>query len=243
MLSDDARKAIEDEEALRHEVRKRLDAAAPPPPPPAPPPPPKVTFGKRVYEFFNSSLGMWLLSSVVLTGGAAMLQRIQHDHEQAQTNRQTVAQHRFEITNRLDEMEYALRRAKTVGQAKTALDGMFKSRVPLAPELQNRSLGSLFLTLSQMLEGTEQQRSEQAMTFVRRLEEAELSLQDHGDDNAKLDDRQKLHLHKLIKSIKALHLRDTEHPGTAAEQKADTAAGPDTGKATGTSPKPANQIR
>lgn len=230
MLNEDTRKAIEDEEALRHEVRKRLDAASPPPPPPSPP---KITFGKRVFDFFNSALGMWLLSSVVLTGGAAILQRVQHDHEQAQSNRQTVSQHRFEITNRLDEMEYSLRRAKTVGQAKTALDGMFKSRVPLAPELQNRSLGSLFLTMSQMLEGTEQQRSEHALTFVRRLEEAELSLQDHGDDNAKLDDRQKAHLHKLIKSIKALHLRDASQPNPMAEEKPGTApAG-----------KPASQMR
>ena len=209
MLNDEQRKAIEDEEALRHEIRRKLDAAMPPAPAPSPA---KPTFGKRVFDFFNSALGLWLLSSVVLTGGAAWLQRIQHDHEVAQKDRQTIVQHRFEITNRLDEMQYALRRAQTVGQAKAALDGMYKSRAPLAPELQNRSLASMFLTLTQMLEGTEQQRSERALAFVRYLEEAEFALHEHPDDSAPLDRKQKEHLHKLIASIKALHLRDPQNP-------------------------------
>jgi hypothetical protein len=86
MLTDEQRQIIEAEEQLRHEVRKRLDAENPPPPPP-PPPPQHHGFGKRLFDFFNSSVGMWLLSSVVLTGGAALLQNIQHNHEVAQTNR------------------------------------------------------------------------------------------------------------------------------------------------------------
>ena len=214
MLNDDQRKTIEDDEALRHEVRKRLEASASPGPTPSPP---KPTFGKRVFEFFNSALGMWLLSSVVLTGGAAMLQRIQHDHDQAMRDSQTVIQHRFEITNRLDEMLYALRRSHTVGQAKAALDGMYKSRAPLAPELQNRSLASMFLTLRQMLEGTEQQRTERALAFVRYLEESEFALHEHTDDSAPLDKKQRDHLHKLISAIKALHLHDPQHRSPAVE--------------------------
>jgi hypothetical protein len=77
-----------------------------------------------VFEFFNSSVGMWLLSSVVLTGGAALLQNIQHNHEVAQQNRQQLSTHRFEITHRLDQMEYGLRRAKTVSEAKAAMDNI-----------------------------------------------------------------------------------------------------------------------
>ncbi|MBI2736973.1 MAG: hypothetical protein HYX38_10565 [Rhodospirillales bacterium] len=204
MLTDDQRQIIEAEEQLRHEVRRRLDTENPPPPPP-PAPEPKVGIGKRVFDFFNSSVGMWLLSSVVLTGGAALLQNIQHNHEIAQQNRQQLSTHRFEITHRLDQMEYGLRRAKTVGEAKTAMDNMFKSKYPLTPELQNRSLASLYLGMYQLLSGTEQEKSQQAMTFVRRLEEAELSLQAETDDNDKLDDKQKALMHKLIKSIQALH--------------------------------------
>ena len=87
---------------------------------------------------------MWLLSSVVLTGGAAILQQIQHDHEIAQKNRQDLSSHKFEIQHRLDSMIFLLRRAKTVGDAKNALNGVFKSAIPLTPELQNRSLASLY---------------------------------------------------------------------------------------------------
>lgn len=205
MLSDEQRRIIEAEEQVRHEVRSRLNAENPPPPPPPPPLPPPDSFGKRIFDFFNSSVGMWLLSSVVLTGGAALLQNIQHSHEIAQQNRQQLATHRFEITHRLDQMEYGLRRATTVGEAKAAMDGMFKSKFPLTPELQNRSLASLYLTMYELLSGTERQKSEQAMNFIRRLEEAETSLQAKTDDNDKLDENQKELMHKLIKSIKALH--------------------------------------
>jgi hypothetical protein len=200
MLTDEQRQIIEAEEQVRHEMRKRMDAENPPPPPPQ-----HYGFGKRIFDFFNSSVGMWLLSSVVLTGGAALLQNIQHNHEVAQTNRQQLATHRFEITHRLDQMEYGLRRAKTVGEAKAAMDNMFKSKYPLTPELQNRSLASLYLSMYQLLSGSEQQKSEQAMTFIRRLEEAETSLQAETNDNDKLDETQKGLMHKLIKSIKALH--------------------------------------
>ena len=85
-------------------------------------------------------------------------------------------------------MEFGLRRAKTVGEAKAAMDGMFKAKFPLTPELQNRSLGSLYLTMHQLLSGSSQQKSEEAMTFIRRLEEAELSLQDETDDKELLDE-------------------------------------------------------
>ena len=205
MLTEEQRKIIEAEEEVRHEVRVRLATENPVPLPP-PPPEPTVPFSKRIFDFLNSSVGMWLLSSVVLTGGAALLQNIQHSHEIEMKNREQLATHRFEITNRLDQMEYGLRRAKTVGDAKAAMDGIFKSKFPLTPELQNRSLGSLYLTMHELMTGTDQQKSEQALIFVRRLEEAELSLQEQKNDDAPLDEKQKEYLHKIVKSIKELHL-------------------------------------
>jgi len=205
MLTDEQRQIIEAEEQLRHEVRRRLDSENPPPPPP-PPPPPHHGFGKRMFDFLNSSVGMWLLSSIVLTGGAALLQNIQHNHEVAQQNRQQLATTRFEVMHRLDGMEHGLRHAKTVGEAKAAMEGVNKSKFPLTPELQNRSLGSLYLTMHQLLQGSDQEKSAKAMTFIRRLEDAELSLQAETDNNDKLDEAQKEHMHKLVKSIKALHL-------------------------------------
>lgn len=156
-------------------------------------------------DFLNSGVGMWLLSSVVLTGGAALIQNIQHTHEVEQKNREQLAAHRFEVTHRLDEMEYGLRRAKTVGEAKAAMDGMFKSKFPLTAELQNRSLGSLYLTMLQLVNASDDKRSTKVMDFISRLEEAELALQTQPDDK-ELDTDQREQLRKLLKSIKDLHL-------------------------------------
>lgn len=203
-IDDDRRRQIEAEEELRHAVRRRLDAehgVAPP----APPPPEPDGIGKKIMDFLNSSVGMWLLSSVVLTGGAALIQNIQHQHEIDQKNREQLAQHKFEVTHRLDEMEYGLRRAKTVGEAKAAMDGMFKSKFPLTADLQNRSLASLYLTMLQLVNAEDDKRSAQVMEFIRRLEEAELALQSEPDDKP-LDAGQRDQMSKLLKSVKNLHL-------------------------------------
>jgi hypothetical protein len=201
VIDEARRRQIEAEETLRYQVRKRLDAehgvvAAPPA---------KHGWGKKVLDFLNSSVGMWLLSSVVLTGGAALIQNIQHRHEIEQKNREQLSAHKFEVTHRLDQMEYGLRRAKTVGDAKTAMDGMFKSKFPLTADLQNKSLGSLYLTMLQLVSGSDDQKSAEVMDFIRRLEEAELALQAEPDDKP-LDTEQREHLRKLLKSIKNLHL-------------------------------------
>ena len=113
MLTDDELKRIAAEEHYRQTIRKSLEAetvalAAPAPPPP---PPEHHGFGHRVFEFLNSSVGMWLLSSVVLTGGAAIIQQIQHDHEARLQNRQTLSTHRFEIHHRLVNLTFLLRGA------------------------------------------------------------------------------------------------------------------------------------
>ena len=208
MLTDDQTKVIEAEEQLRHEVRKRLEADNPPPPAP-PPPPPHHGFGKRVFDFFNSSVGMWLLSSVVLTGGAAVLQNVQHNHEIELNNRQQLATQASRSRTGSTRWNTRLRRAKTVGEAKAAMDDMFKSRFPLTPELQNRSLGSLYLSMHQLVSGTDQQKTEQAMNFIRRLEEAELVAAEPDERQRPARREAEGAMHKLIKSIKALH-----HPAT-----------------------------
>lgn len=211
MLTEDELKRIAAEEHYRQTIRKSLEAeavaVAAPPEPPAPPT--KHGFGTRLFEFLNSSVGMWLLSSVVLTGGAAIIQQIQHDHESRLQNRQTLSTHRFEIHHRLDNMTFLLRRAKTVGDAKAALDGIFKSTIPLSPELQNRSLGSLYMGLMPLLAGTEKQKASEAFTLVRQLEEAELVMQSQPDDHP-LDQSQRNRLTKLVNTIQHLHFTSVE---------------------------------
>jgi hypothetical protein len=206
MLTEEEAKRIAAEERYRHEIRKSLadgEAAVAVASAPAPEPA-KHGFSAKLMEFLNSSVGMWLLSSVVLTGGAALLQQIQHNHEIALKNRQDLTSHRFEIEHRLDNMVFMLRRAKTVGEAKAALGGIFKSPIQLTPELQNRSLGSLYLSVYPLLDGTDQQKTTRAFNLVKQLEEAELLLQSQPDDKP-LDNDQRVQLTKLVTTIQHLH--------------------------------------
>lgn len=204
MLTDDELKRIAAEEHYRHSIRKAIEAQVPPPEPAPPPTPEKHSFGKKLFDFFNSSVGMWLLSSVVLTGGAAILQNIQHDHEIALKNRDDLTSHKFEIQHRLDSMTFLLKRAKTVGDAKNALNGVFKSSIPLTPELQNRSLASLYLTIQPLLAGSAKDKTTEAFELVRQLEEAELLLQSQPDDKP-LDSGELAKLTKVITAIQKLH--------------------------------------
>lgn len=86
MLSEDRKTIIEAEERFRHGLKVKLEAEAaglksglnhleeevkqv------------EKKFSAKLMEFLNSSVGIWFLSSVVITGGAAALQQIQHQHE------------------------------------------------------------------------------------------------------------------------------------------------------------------
>jgi hypothetical protein len=207
MLNDNDIKRISAEEQLRHEIRQQLAAAAAPPKTagPASASPAPHGFGKKLMDFLNSSVGMWLLSSVVLTGGAALIQQVQHSYQIKEQNHQQLVSHLFEIQNRLDNMEYLLRRAQTVGDAKKALNGLFKSLFPLSPELQNRSLSSLYFAVYNLIPGDRQQKAQEAIEFVRQLEDSEYALQARPDSQA-LTDADRAQFDKLIKACKAIHL-------------------------------------
>ena len=203
MLTEDEMRRIAAEERYRHSIRKSLEEEASRPAPEPPGAPEKPGFGSKVYEFLNSSVGMWLLSSVVLTGGAAFLQQVQHDHEVSQKSQVDLISHRFEIEHRLDGMNFMLRRAETVGEAKAALSGVFKSAIPLTPELQNRSLALLNLTVYPMLEGTEKEKTSKAYNLVKELEDVELLLQSLPDDRP-LNEAQRTQITKLMTAIQQL---------------------------------------
>lgn len=214
MLSDDEKKRIEAEEIHRHEFRKILEAAS-------------ATVSKTVNSvvsdvkaekakldsklmtFLNSSVGTLLLSSVVITGGAGLIQKIQHNHESQLKKREQLIVYKFEIENRLDNMEFALRRAQTVGEAKVALSKLFKSKYPLTPELQNRTLASLYLNIYELVPGTQQQKAQAAIGFIRELEHAESLINAQTDDAKLIDAQDKAQFTKLIQSIQVLKLSDS----------------------------------
>ena len=190
---------------IRHELAAAQAAAAPaePAPPPAPAPAAAQGFGQKLMEFLNSSLGMWLLSSVVLSGGAALIQQVQHDFQIREQNHRQLVNHVFEINNRLDNMEFLLRRATTVGEAKRALEGLFKSIYPLTPELQNRSLSSLYFTVYSLIPPSRQNRADEAIELVRQLADSEYALQSRAADTP-LTAPDRAQFEKLIRACKAV---------------------------------------
>jgi hypothetical protein len=211
MLSEDQKKLIEAEEHHRHEFKKTLEAASAAISKKVDDVVSEVNeeraiLGSKLMEFFNSSVGTLLLSSVVITGGAGLIQQIQHNHDNHQKNREQLVVYKFEIDNRLDNMEFALRRAKTVGDAKDALNRLFKSKFPLTPELQNRSLASLYLNIYELVPGTEKQKAQSAINFIRELENAEDLLNTQTNDAKPINQEDKAEFNKLIQSIRALKL-------------------------------------
>lgn len=211
MLSEDRKKIIEAEERFRHELKAKLEEEA-------------ATlksgfnklegevkqiekkFSTKLMEFLNSSVGMWFLSSVVITGGAATLQQIQHHYELEQKNKSQLVAYQFEIGNRIQNMKYFLRHAKTVGEAKSALASVFKSKFPLNPELENQSLSALYFNLYQLIDGSDKEKSKLAIEVVLNLEDAEILLQSQKNDQL-LDAADKERLSKLVAAIENLHIK------------------------------------
>ena len=210
MLSEDRKSIIEAEERFRHEIKLKLESE----------------FAKsessiqnleesakdlekkvssKVMDFLNSSLGMLLISSVVISGGGALYQQAQHHYAVEQKNKEQLVAYQFEIGDRIQNMRYLLRHSKTVGDAKTALASIFKSKFPLNSDLDNKSLSALYFNLYQLIQGSQKTKSKEAMEIVRDLEDAEYSLQSK-DSNSQLNAEEKEKLSKLILSIEKLHL-------------------------------------
>jgi hypothetical protein len=211
MLSNDRKSIIEAEEKFRHELKIKFEAETA-----------SLKSGlnlleedaklvekkftTKLMEFLNSSVGMWFLSSVVITGGAAGLQQIQHHYEIEQKNKTQLIEYQFEIGNRIQNMKYFLRHAKTVGDAKSALASVFKSKFPLSPALENQSLSALYFNLYQLIDGTDKDKSKRAIEVVLDLEDAEVSLQSRKNDQA-LSAADKDRLSKLVADIENLHIK------------------------------------
>jgi hypothetical protein len=186
MLDEEKNKVIEEEERFRHALRLQLELEAAKLKAEAAAAATQLKLaekklGGKLMEFLNSSVGMWLLSSVVITGGASALQQIQHQHEIEQKNKSQSAVYQFEIGNRIQNMKYFLRHAKTVGEAKSALGSLFKSRYPISAELENQSLSTLYFNLNQLIKGTEIEKKVKALAVIRDLEDAEILLQSRPD--------------------------------------------------------------
>lgn len=198
MLNHEEIRRIHAEERLRLNIRKHIEAVNSSDEKPS-------DKSNKLMEFLNSSLVIWLLSSVILTGGATVFQKIQHKYQINEQNHQQLMSHLFEIHNRLDNMDYQLRQSKTVGDAKRAMNNLFKNSFPIAPELQGRSLNSLYFSIYNLIPDMEQKKAQEAIEFVRQLEDSEFLLQSRPEHEL-LTIKDKNNLKKLIAACKSLHL-------------------------------------
>lgn len=187
MLSNEKKILIAAEEQYRHEISNKLrhdmslvgkEAKEI-----------EASLWAKINEILNSNVGMWFLSSILVTGGAGVYQSMQHHYEVKSHNRAQLTTHQFEIGNRIQNLKYFLRKAKTIGDAQMALKSLFLSKTPVNPEVEKLSLSVIYFNFYQIL-GTQ---NKEALELVRKLEDQEYLLQSQKASDPLPDtERQKL---------------------------------------------------
>lgn len=195
MLDDDKKKQIEAEERYRHEIASKLRADWGAVEEDA------IKLGKsfwdKAMEVLNSNFGLWFLSSVFITGGAAVYQITQHHYDTKVIKEKEVMTCEFEIANRLNGMKFLMLRAKTVGQAQFALTPITKSLGPVSSEYENVNIAILYFKIFQLTG----QRDTRIGDLVRELEEKNLLIQAENPKNP-IDEADRK---RTLEIIDALH--------------------------------------
>jgi hypothetical protein len=204
MLDENKKSLIEAEERYRHEIAKKIGDEA-------------TIVEKdietsyhqiwaKIYDILNSNVGMLILSSVFISGGAAFYQNMQHNYESRVTSQKEIISCEFEIANRLYVVKNLISHAKTVGDALEALTGAKKSLGPVKPEFQNVGLAVLYFNLYQ-LTGNRNPSVEQDL---REIERVYFSLQEQ-DPKAIFNEAYKESMTKIFNELFELNLKDIHH--------------------------------
>lgn len=193
-LNEEKKKLIEAEEEYRHRIAQKLKSDAE-----------SVkqsivnlekTIWDKTFEILNSSFGLWLLSSVFLSGGAALYQITSHHYSQKLIAQKDFLTCEFEIENRLSAMDYLIKKAKTMGDAQFALTPMTKSFGAVSPEYDHVNMTGLYFRTYQ-LTGINNKKTE---GYLKELEELNLTIQ-LANPKAPLDDQTRS---KLLNTIEVL---------------------------------------
>jgi hypothetical protein len=204
MLDESKKSLIEAEERYRHEIAKKISD--------------EVALAEKdiettthqvwakIYDILNSNVGLLILSSVFISGGAAFYQNMQHSYESRVTSQKEIISCEFEIANRLYVVKNLISHAKTVGDALEALTGAKKSLGPVKPEFQNVGLAVLYFNLYQ-LTGNRNPSVEQDL---REIERVYFSLQEQ-DPKAIFNEADKESMTKIFNELFELNLKDIHH--------------------------------
>lgn len=195
MLDDDKKRSIEAEERYRREIAKKLDSDLEAIERDA------KNLGKdiwaKVSEVLNSNFGIWFLSSVFISGGAAVYQITQHHYQTKLETQRQLATCEFEIANRLNAMKFLLARAKTVGEAQFALTPVTKSFGAISAEYENANIAVLFFKIYQLTGYKDMKIANK----VRELEEGTLAIQRQNPKDVLKEGTQK----EMLGIIEVLH--------------------------------------
>ena len=194
MLDDQKKKLIEAEEEYRHKIAQKLHTELESAENTAI----KLerTFWDKALDLANSNFGLWFLSSVVITGGAAMYQIAEHHYVEKTATKKELQTCEFEIANRLNAMKFLLQRAKTIGDAQLALTPVMKSFGAVSSEYDHVNIAVLYFK-SYQLTGIRDKATEE---HVKELEEINLAIQ-QGNPKALFDDQIRTNLLKLIDTL------------------------------------------
>lgn len=202
MLSEDKKALIATEERYRHEIaskirgelsaveREALEVE-------------KNIWGK-INEILNSNVGMWFLSSILVTGGAGVYQAMQHHYEVKSHNRTQLTTHQFEIGNRIQNLKYFLRKATTIGDAQLALKSLFLSKTPVNPGVEKLSLSVIYFNFYQILGA----QNKEVLELVRKLEDQEYLLQSQKASDP-LPDVEKQKLLDWVKALEQIQIQES----------------------------------
>jgi hypothetical protein len=167
LLSDADRERVRLEEVFREEVRKSLEK-------------PK-TAKKKVYDFFNSSLGIFILSSILLASlSAGVTKWLEINQREAQAA-ETIRRLDIEIAHRLQQLPVLSSGVITYTQMHTAKGAVFGKAEnhpqvgklgefePIFPEFLGRTLFFLIWELQRTLRPEQRPQFDRALTQARLL--------------------------------------------------------------------------
>lgn len=163
----------------------------------------ETTFWAKLNDFLNSNVGMWLLSTALVTGGAGVYQIAQHHYETRLHDRTQLVTHQFEIGNRIQNMKYFLRKAQTVCDAEFALKSVFQSKSPVTPEVEKIILSVLYFNFYQV-KGA---HNKEAMELVRKLEDQYYILQSQKQTDP-LSDQERAKLLGWVEQLEQIQVQE-----------------------------------
>ena len=194
MLDNEKKKLIEAEEQYRHEIAEKLRSEAgfikneaiki------------EKDFWNKVSEVLNSNFGLWFLTSVFITGGAALYQIAQRHYEAKLNTQKELLTCEFEIANRLHGIKFLLLKAKTNGDAQHALTGVSKSFGAVSTEYEHVNIAVLYFKTIQLTGSIDSQIA----AYVKELEEKNLAIQSENPKDLFNESDRK----RLIEIISAL---------------------------------------